>query len=116
MLLTTLLFSMLVGLPVLERPHLTVPQGYIESNMNSKARGRAGEKGAWQVIEKHWGKVPKDLLGQALQSERIMNELLQDSNGNLFVAMRKYNGTGVAAVRYAKTLRKRSFESALMRV
>jgi len=105
-----------MGAPQLERPHLTVAQGYIESNMNRRARGKAGEKGAFQVREKYWGKVPKDLKGQAFQSERIMNELLKNCGGDLFLAVAKYNGSGDASFRYARKVRQRSIESAVIRV
>lgn len=31
--------------------------------------------GSWQVSKKHWGEVPKDPVGQALQAEEILAEL-----------------------------------------
>lgn len=34
--------------------------------------------GAWQVNPKHWQNVPKDVIGQALQAERIITELSDD--------------------------------------
>jgi len=33
--------------------------------------------GAWQANPKYWGKVPLDPVGQALQAERIMEELTE---------------------------------------
>lgn len=33
--------------------------------------------GAWQVNQKYWGKVPLDPVGQALQAERILEELTE---------------------------------------
>jgi hypothetical protein len=116
MLLTTILFSLLIGSPQLERPHLTIAQGYVESNMNRKAKGKAGEKGAWQVIESDWGKVPKDLKGQAFQAERILNELIKSNNGDIMIAVVKYNGSCEAAYKYARKVRQRSIESALTRI
>lgn len=115
MLLQTLLFSILIGSPQLERPHITIAQGYIESGMNVYAVGSRKEKGAWQVQEKHWGKVPGDLKGQAEQSERILNELLKSSSGDICVALARYNGRGTQALQYVRKVRKMAFEIALFR-
>ena len=114
MLLTTILFSSLIGSPQLERPHLTLAQGYIESNMNRKAVGKKGEKGAWQVREKYWGKVPKDLLGQAKQAERILNGRSLENCNSMHIALIRYNGRGRAAVLYANKVRQKAIEIALM--
>lgn len=114
MLLTTLIFSLFTGGVTIERHHVVTAQGYIESNMNRKAVGKAGEKGAFQVKECEWGKVPKDLKGQALQNERILNELLKESSNDLYTAIRKYNGRGWRAARYASKVRRMAFESALL--
>ena len=100
----------------LQRPHLTVTQGYIESNMNSKARGKCNEKGAWQVREKYWGKVPKTLKEQAHQAERILNELLVENHNNLHTAIVKYNGSGRKAVRYANEVRLKTIERCILKV
>ena len=116
MFVTSLLISMCLSSPQLERPELTLTQGYVESNMNRNARGKKGEKGAWQVREKYWGKVPKHLLGQAQQSERILNELLAESNNNLHTALRKYNGRGAKAVKYANQVRKKTIERCILTV
>lgn len=92
---------MMVVSVLISRPELTVAQGMAESKMNPYAIGRHGERGAFQVIERHWGKVPKDIQGQQRQNERIMDELLQASGGSLHGALRRYNGSGKAARRYA---------------
>jgi hypothetical protein len=84
--------------------------------MNRKAKGKCNEKGAWQVRECYWGKVPKDLKGQAFQAERILNELLESNNSNMYTAVAKYNGSGAASFKYASKVRKYAIESALMRV
>ena len=114
MLLTTILFSIFLGLPHLERPHYTMAQGYVESNLNKKAVGKAGEKGAWQVREKYWGKVPKSLIGQAKHSERITNELVKRNGGSLFIATVRYNGSGYQARRYAGKVLQKTFEIAVL--
>ena len=64
----------------------------IESNGNPKAKGKSGERGAFQVIEKEFGKVSKNPTKQAEQSEDILEDLVRESHGNLKVALRKYNG------------------------
>lgn len=64
----------------------------IESNGNPKAKGKSGERGAFQVIEKEFGKVSKNPTKQARQSEDILEDLVRESHGNLKVALRKYNG------------------------
>lgn len=97
MILTMMLLGALVA-----RPELTLAQGFAEGQMNPYAVGRAGEQGGWQVQPKIWGKVPKDLRGQQRQNERIMDELLLVSSGSLYGALRRYNGKGEAAHRYAE--------------
>ena len=96
-----MLFTLLVVGSLLARPEVTISQGMIESHMNPYARGRHHDVGAFQVIPKYWGKVPSDLRGQAKQNEKIMDELLRASNGNLHLALQHYNGKGHAAKRYA---------------
>lgn len=80
-----------VGQHELQRHSLTMAQGIIESNLNPKAKGSCGERGAWQVLEKEWGKVPKTLVGQARQAEKILNTLLVENKNNLFESLIKYN-------------------------
>lgn len=114
MLLTTILFSIFLGLPHLERPNYTLTQGYVESKLNAKAVGKVNEKGAWQVREKYWGKVPKTLEKQAKQAERITNELLKENNGCLYMATIRYNGAGSAAMGYANKIRKKTIEAVIL--
>lgn len=100
----------------LERPHITLAQGLVESNLNPYAIGKVKEKGAWQVIEKEWGRVPKGMDKQALQNEKILNELLEDSNQNLFEALVKYNSykNRKAGVKYARKVRRTAIEVSLI--
>lgn len=76
----------------MKRPRLAAAQAIVESNGTPTARGKAGEKGTWQIIEREWGPVPKDIQGQARQYEEIMEELIKSSDGNLRKALGKYNG------------------------
>lgn len=75
------------------RPRLMASIAVRESQGNPKAVGDGGKsRGSFQVQQKHWGKVSNDPVKQALQSERILEELLADNNGNLEKALRAYNG------------------------
>ncbi|MDD5286932.1 MAG: transglycosylase SLT domain-containing protein [Desulfuromonadaceae bacterium] len=82
-----------------------------ESRGDPVAVGLAGEKGAWQVIASHWGSVPEDIYGQAVQAERIIRALLNSAKGNNKEALAHYNG-GVAppgeSYKYAERILKRA--------
>lgn len=87
-----------------------------ESGCTSDAIGKAGEQGAWQVIEKYWGPVPvNDLTAQAKQAERVIVvwSLANDARGDYLMAMARYNG-GVTPPResfwYAKRVIQRQQE------
>lgn len=73
-----------------KRPKLSAAQAVVESDGNPRARGRAGEKGAWQVIEKYHGNAGITPVEQALKNEKLMDELLESYD--LDTAVRKYNG------------------------
>lgn len=64
----------------------------VESNGTPWAVGKSGEKGAFQVIEKDWGKVSKNPDEQARQAQQILDELLEASGGNELKALAMYNG------------------------
>ena len=100
----------------LKRPVLTKAIGVIESGLNPFARGKHHERGAYQVIERHWGKVPRQLHEQGLQHERILEELLKASGGNVENAVRRYNGRGQKAARYARRVRREAIQIALLGV
>lgn len=72
--------------------HLLISVAIEESRGDPLAIGSAGEQGAWQVIAAEWGRVPKDLCGQAHQAERIIRSLLMESNGDKIKALARYNG------------------------
>jgi len=96
----------------LKRPLLTIPIGQIESELDSKARGRCGEKGAWQVIERWHGKVPRGLSRQARQHERILDGLIAEHKGDICTAVMRYNSykNKKAGRAYLAKVRKRVFE------
>ena len=84
-----------------EHPRVLAAVAAKESRFNPNAVGKSGEIGAWQVIPKHWGHPGRSLRSQAKKSEAILKELVDASGGKLEVAVRKYNGSGPKAVRYA---------------
>jgi hypothetical protein len=76
-----------------KRPRLMAAIAVRESGANPKAVGDGGKsRGSFQVQARHWGRVSKDPVEQALQSERILEELLADNKGNLKKALNAYNG------------------------
>ena len=76
-----------------KNPKLMASVAIVESEGTPWARGRSGEKGAWQVIAKHHGAVSDNQVQQALQAERILDELRADGSGRgLRYALAKYNG------------------------
>jgi hypothetical protein len=98
----------------LKRPVLTEAIGRVESGMCCTARGKHGERGAWQVQPKLWGKVPRGLAAQARQHERILDELLRECGGSVSKAVERYNGTGPAARQYAGRVRRMAFTITLL--
>ena len=76
-----------------QNPKLMAAVAIVESDGTPWAKGKAGERGAWQVIGNHHGTVPNDAVGQALQAERILDELrVADSGRSLRRALAQYNG------------------------
>jgi len=89
-----------------KKPALMAALAIRESNGNPLAVGdNKKAKGAFQVWPSHHGFVPSTASEQALQSERILEELVQSSRGSLRCGLSKYN-TGKAnsrvGRRYAK--------------
>jgi len=86
--------QMAVAVTATKRPALMAAIAVVESNGDPKAVGDRGtSKGAWQVQAKHWGEVPTDPVSQALQAERILEELLS-SRRSLRSGLARYNGGG----------------------
>ena len=76
------------------KPKTMAAIAIVESQGTPWAKGKAGEKGAWQVIGKHWGgSVPEHPVKQALQAEKILDELVAAApRGSLRCALARYNG------------------------
>ena len=100
----------------LQRPQLTLAQGLIESNCNQYAVGKSKDKGAYQVIEKYWGKVPKGHTAQAQQAERILDELLLACGNNVGRALELYNGgeSNKATRKYRNRVMSKALELAML--
>jgi hypothetical protein len=66
----------------------------VESNGNPKAVGDKGRShGAWQVQPEHWGPVSLSPVQQALQAERILEDLVASMpRGSLRRGLAVYNG------------------------
>lgn len=84
---------------VLAFPQISTAIGHVESGMKTTAVGRAGERGAFQVMPRHWGRVPKTLRGQMAQHNRVLCELVRE-HCSLPLAVERYNGKGCKARRY----------------
>ena len=91
--------QMAIAVTQTKRPALMAAIAVVESNGDPKAIGDGGaSKGAFQVQEKHWGKVPSTAVDQALQAERILEELLSSrralrrGDSRLRMALARYNG------------------------
>jgi hypothetical protein len=99
-----------------DRPQLVQAQGLIESGLNIYARGKAKERGAWQIQEKFWGKVPKDMRGQLDQHITIMQGLMAEKKGNIQQVITSYNGKGKIARAYYCKVRKKTIEIGILGV
>ena len=59
---------------------------------------------------KHWGKVPEEFLDQAKQCERIRESF----GGDIWTAVRKYNGKGKQAKEYEWKVKKQAIQIAML--
>ena len=114
--ITSALLIMAISMPLTPRASLIEGQGIVESGLNRFAVGKAGEKGIWQVQKRFWGEVPRDVSGQLKQHNRIMDSLMKANNGNLEIAITRYNGRGKKAKAYYAKVRKKTIEVELIGV
>jgi len=107
-------YEMAVAVSKTKRPALMAAISVRESNADPRSIGDKGKaKGAFQVWEQHWGPVPSDSTAQALQAEKILEELVQSSRGRLRSGLARYNGGDKppqASYRYATWVIKKSRE------
>jgi hypothetical protein len=91
-------------------------QAMVESGANPYAKGKHKEKGAWQIREKYWGKVPKDMVHQARQAEGVLDVLIKENHGDIYKAVRRYNGYSRATKKYANAVRSNAIRLAVVGV
>jgi len=108
-LITAFILTASLAINPQDRPQLIIAQGIVESNMNPYATGRCGERGAYQVIPRIHGAVPKGIAAQTDQHVRIMNALLKQHK-TIRKAITRYNGAGKQAERYYCKVRKKTIE------
>lgn len=84
-----------------EHPRVLAAVAAKESNFRLDAKGKAGEVGAFQIIPRLHGHPGHTWGSQSKAAERLLRELVDASGGNLEAAVRRYNGSGPKAVRYA---------------
>lgn len=83
--------------PVVKRPRLMAALAVKESPKQKPGDG-GQSKGYYQVKEKHWRhllrerKVSRDPLTQTIDSQLILESLVNESGGNLHRALNKYGG------------------------
>lgn len=85
--------EMAIAVNKTKNPPLMAALAIVESSGDPKAVGDSGKsRGAFQVQEHHWGEVGSTASEQALQSERILEELMRDDRrGRLRSGLEKYN-------------------------
>jgi len=87
-----------------EHPRVLAAVAAKESNFRLDAKGKAGEVGAFQQIPRLHGHPGHTWGSQTKAAERLLKELVESSGGKLSAAVRKYNGSGPKAVRYASSV------------
>lgn len=84
-----------------EHPRVLAAIAARESNFNENAIGSKHEIGMFQVLPSVHGHPGKTWADQTKTSERILHDLISESDGDLRTGVRKYNGSGAAARKYA---------------
>lgn len=78
-----------------------------ESNFRKTAVSPDGhDKGAYQVREKEWGKVPQTISSQTKQAEKVLLEKMADARGSLDEATVRYNGFNEKARKYGRDVKR----------
>ena len=76
-----------------QKPRLLAAIATVESNGKETAYNKSSKaKGAFQVKSKHWGRVGHDVVEQALQADRILNDLYDEKDRNLRKTLNAYGG------------------------
>ena len=78
----------------------------VESNYDANALNKVTKaKGIFQIMQKHWGYVPKHPAAQVFKAERIYTNLLSEHK-SFNKAIERWNGSGIEARSYAKQVYK----------
>lgn len=75
-----------------------------ESGFDIQALGLVGEVGAYQVRPEFWGDPGGCFKSQTEKADKILQELLDASKGDLATALERYNGSGLKAKAYASSV------------
>lgn len=106
--------EMAIAVSKTRNPSLMAALAIVESNGDPSAIGDSGvSKGAFQVQERYWGPVSVNASEQAIQAERILEDLVQNSRGRLRCGLAKYNGgkrPPTVSFRYASRVLKKAKE------
>jgi len=103
--MATITMMMLYG--ILSMPVLAHAQASVESDFAPWAVGDRGKsRGMFQVQARHWGKVPRSVIGQMKQYNSIIVSLY-NSHHSMEKAIKAYNGTGRKADKYYVIVRAR---------
>jgi hypothetical protein len=87
--------DMAVAVLSTKSPKLLAAMSKIETGGDHTVRAAGYKKrhhGAWQVNPKYWGPVSSNPIKQAMQVEKILMDLVNESNGKITVALNKYGG------------------------
>lgn len=87
-----------------EHPRVLAAIAARESQFDERAIGRLGEIGAYQQRPEIHGHPGVSILEQTQSAEKLLSELVAESHGKLYQAVRAYNGAGPRAEQYAASV------------
>lgn len=85
-----------------EHPRVLAAIAAKESRYNLRARGKSGEVGAYQIIPRLHGHPGYTWDSQTRAAERLLNDLVDTTDGKLLPAVTSYNGAGPKARAYGE--------------
>lgn len=87
-------------------PYVLAAIAKIESDYDANALNKVTKaKGLFQIMQKHWGYVPKHPAAQIFKAERVYTNLLSEHK-SFNKATERWNGSGREARLYAKQVYK----------
>lgn len=86
-----------------KRPKTLAAIASVETGKKGKVttRGKAGEVGIFQVMEKDWGYAGRTTMQQIMKADHILDELVKEC-GDEHAAIKAYNGAGAKAEVYRR--------------